>query len=65
MGRPAPCYWWKIKDQSIVVYSDWSSHRQPLAVFRGAGERFLDKQVDLAEELIADFKAGRKHPPRR
>ena len=63
MGRPAPTFWWDFtEDFSIIVQSDWPGG-EALAVFHPVpGEQYCDVQIQQAEQLIADYRAGRKTP---
>jgi len=64
MPKRSPNFWWDFigDDNSIVVQSDWLGG-ESLAVFRAVdGQQYRDAQIEQAEQLIADFKAGRKTP---
>jgi hypothetical protein len=68
MGRPAPTFWWDFygTDQEhpvgVIVQSDYPGGAV-LARFPGpTGAKTLEPQIAQAQELIADFKAGRKTP---
>lgn len=65
MGRPAPKFWWDFvgNECHVLVQSDWPGGEE-LAMFKAApGEKCRDAQIAQAEELIADYIAGRKTPP--
>jgi hypothetical protein len=67
MGRPAPTFWWDMVDNAtaVIVQSDWPGG-QELARFKPAESQpasvGLVPQIDQAESLISDFKAGRQTP---
>jgi hypothetical protein len=63
-GR-APSFWWDFVGNNchVLVQSDWPGG-EALAIFKAApGQKFRDAQIERAERLIEDYKAGRKTPP--
>lgn len=64
MGRPAPSYWWDFNgpDQDVIVQGDWPGGEE-LARFKAPkGQVGRELQIAEAEQLIADYKAGRAIP---
>jgi hypothetical protein len=62
MGKPAPNFWWDFKQPGegpIIVQSDYIGG-YCLAEFHYEG--FADMAIEQAEQLIDDFKSGRKTP---
>jgi hypothetical protein len=50
-------------DCHVLVQSDWPGG-EALAIFKAApGQAFRDAQIEQAERLIEDYKAGRETPP--
>ena len=63
MGRPIPSYWWDFDSkQDVIVQSDWPGG-ECLARFYVEEKADTEAQIAEAEQLIGDFKAGRKTPP--
>lgn len=65
MGKPVPKFWWDFvgNECHVLVQSDWPGG-EALAIFKAPhGEKYRDAQIAQAEELIADYQAGRKTPP--
>ena len=64
MGKPAPRFWWDFigEDCNVVVQSDYPGG-ESLAVFSAPGGiENRAAQIEQAEKLIEDFRAGRKTP---
>lgn len=59
MGRPAPAFWWDHKDDAIIVQSNYDGG-ECLATFPYKDD--ASKAIELADQLIADFAAGRTTP---
>lgn len=65
MGRPAPVFWWDHDlNDAVIVQSDYPGGevlaRFPVQHKKRATD--MSPQIKLAENLIADFYAGRKTP---
>ena len=60
MGRPAPTYWWDFADDCVIVQSDYPGGER-LAALPLVDDN-AESVIARAEELIADYRAGRKTP---
>lgn len=60
-----PSFWWDFNgpESDVIVQSDWPGG-QELARFKApAGQESREPEIEMAQALIADFRAGRKTPP--
>jgi hypothetical protein len=62
MKKPVPRFYWDLHGHYIVVFGlRGKDDVTELGRFSAVGEEY-SRAIKAAEELIADFKAGRKTP---
>lgn len=63
MSKPAPKFWWDFVDNAtaVIVQSNYPGGEE-LARFDAPSRGGAEQQIHAAEQLIADFHAGRKTP---
>lgn len=65
MGRPTPDFWWDFYPaggDSIIVQSNYPGGEELARFTKPESQLGMEPQIAAAEELIAEFRAGRKTP---